>query len=431
MSEPTPNTQPSQEVKGAADRRGLLDLKVTMSTPSPVAGTQFTVYVLVTNLFDVPIWPESPIVFLPSELQVVAPPQIDLQAIQSLDLLINRVAKGEVAPRPELKTKGPNWWQRNMPGLFHYAEPQVKVEELLKDLAAQANNLNQQLADLEGQRDQLRARINAPGKSLGEQLDASQTDATLQADLSHLSTLTRDAEKVREGINLLLQEIVILTGSSAINSDGNLLMENFALAGPLYVRAKGNVLLKNPQKARVAVLDSSLRPGEALQPGNTVVYSLALRTQSRLLFRPSQYSLQHSLNFYFSNLDQRTAVQTNTANQLLTVRAPIWAVMLGSIIGGTAGYAARCFQDACQPGKDGGLVGFGQPWWYYPMRAVLTAILSAMAIVFLARKSETQSMVSIEDFWGGLVIGFLVGYTGTAAFENIAHTNVVASPPTK
>src|SRR5690242_13406927 len=56
------------EGKGATgtnlDRRGLLDIKITLSNPSPTAGTQFTLNVQVTNLFDVPIWPESPQVFL-------------------------------------------------------------------------------------------------------------------------------------------------------------------------------------------------------------------------------------------------------------------------------------------------------------------------------------------------------------------------------
>jgi hypothetical protein len=46
----------------------------------------------------------------------------------------------------------------------------------------------------------------------------------------------------------------------------------------------------------------------------------------------------------------------------------------------------------------------------------LAIILSGMAVVFLARKSDAQSFVSVEDFWGGMLMGFLVGYTGTSFF---------------
>ena len=32
----------------------------------------------------------------------------------------------------------------------------------------------------------------------------------------------------------------------------------------------------------------------------------------------------------------------------------------------------------------------------------VSIILSAVAIVFMARKSDTQSFLSVEDFWGGV-----------------------------
>jgi hypothetical protein len=58
---------------------------------------------------------------------------------------------------------------------------------------------------------------------------------------------------------------------------------------------------------------------------------------------------------------------------------------------------------------------------------VVAVILSGIAVVFMARKSEAQSFVSVEDFWGGLLIGFLVGYTGTSFFEQL--TGVINPTP--
>ncbi|MFD0346412.1 hypothetical protein ACFQ0M_10610 [Kitasatospora aburaviensis] len=50
---------------------------------------------------------------------------------------------------------------------------------------------------------------------------------------------------------------------------------------------------------------------------------------------------------------------------------------------------------------------------------LLAVILSTAAIVFAARKSEAQSFVTVEDFWGGVLVGFLIGYSGTAAFAEL------------
>lgn len=54
---------------------------------------------------------------------------------------------------------------------------------------------------------------------------------------------------------------------------------------------------------------------------------------------------------------------------------------------------------------------------------LVSVILSGIAIIFMVRKSDTQSFVSVEDFWGGLLIGFLVGYTGASFFQDLTGIN--------
>jgi hypothetical protein len=49
---------------------------------------------------------------------------------------------------------------------------------------------------------------------------------------------------------------------------------------------------------------------------------------------------------------------------------------------------------------------------------ILAMILSAIAIIFLAGKSDAQSFISVEDFWGGILVGFMIGYTGTSFFAH-------------
>jgi hypothetical protein len=82
------------------------------------------------------------------------------------------------------------------------------------------------------------------------------------------------------------------------------------------------------------------------------------------------------------------------------------------VVGGAAGYFVNLLQNMANnlaPVSVNNIIAL-----------ISTIILSAMAVVFLARKSETQALISVEDFWGGLVIGFLVGYTGVSFFEGLA-----------
>lgn len=409
-----PDTLPITNNGATPTRRGLLGIEVKLSDPSPTAGSQFTIYVLVTNLFDVPIWPESPQVFLPSTLQTVNTAIAAADMLRSLDVVIDRAAKGGILPRQDLKT--PNGVQILVQRLLGYDPDKMRVEGMLKDFAMQAQQIVNRITKLEGEKSGIREQIAA----LSAETPIGQEEQKHPNEFASLAGKTKEIGVFNQKLNTLRDLIIILSGSSAIIAEGNLVLQNFTFNGNLYVRANGNVVLDTPIKSRVVALDSSLRPGDPLQPGNTVVYSVALKTQSTLLFKPSQYSLQHSLNFSFEKTPGNT--HTNTANQLLTIRAPIWAVMCGSILGGIAGYIARCLQEASKIVQSSGEAnGFTQPAWYYFLLAFLTAIMSAMAIVFLARKSETQSMVSVEDFWGGLVVGFLVGYGGATAFENLAN----------
>lgn len=50
---------------------------------------------------------------------------------------------------------------------------------------------------------------------------------------------------------------------------------------------------------------------------------------------------------------------------------------------------------------------------------LVAAILSVAAVIFAARKSDVQSFVSVEDFWGGALVGFLIGYSGATVFEGL------------
>ncbi|WP_420628816.1 hypothetical protein [Candidatus Leptofilum sp.] len=396
MNDSTEFTE-SQDVQPKVGSRGLLDIKTTLSNPDPMAGSEFTVYVLVTNLFDVPIWPIPPKVFLPSEMRPVSAQRVLEDSVKSLSNLLEHIATGSVSIPTASRSRLGRFFERK----------RSKTKHIVQALAERILNLEKELQEVEEDIHQIQLEIEqiTSGKSWSERLDMIKNDETLRQSSEREADLTRKTEILREEISNLTTQIVTLTDSTVIVANGDLKIENLNPASRLFVQALGDVeiSLASPQ---LVSLESSLEPGTPLQPGNTVVYSLALTTRRTILFRPIQYTLQYSVNYSFEGFTGPQ--QTNMATQQMTIRAPIISVMSGAILGGLAGSFVRTLL------QDPEEIAFSKSFMILLLIAV---ILSAISVVFLARKSETQALVTVEDFWGGIVIGFLVGYTGVSFFE--------------
>jgi hypothetical protein len=398
------------------ERRGLLDIQVQLSNSAPTAGSEFTVFVEVTNPFDVPIYPRPPQLFLPRELRLVELTNPDQHyPVKSFNELLQDVI-GERTPVRSLFTQRISLLPRSR-------KKAGRIEDTLKEMAEQTIDLENKLKDLDLNRRETRARIEqaTAGKSFKEKLEIYQKDETIQVLMDQDTSQEQLADEYLQRLSVLRSEIVAMTGSTAVFTEGNLILSNFSVNRGVYIQAKGNVQLDRPiiDSSRKALVDASLVETEPLQPGNTAVYSGVLITTKNIFFRPIRYDLECTINFAFDP-SENARLYTNAVQHTMTVRASVGAVMIGALVGGISGFLAASMQAFNQPEPE--VITLGINTWsviYFSLRLLLTVILSMMAVVFLARKSETQSLVSIEDFWGGLVIGFLVGYTGTSAFEGL------------
>lgn len=183
--------------------------------------------------------------------------------------------------------------------------------------------------------------------------------------------------------------------------------------------------------ARIVKLKSSLPDGVALQPSSTVVYTVVLNVEKSLIFTPTQYRLQFNVNYSFTpelprTFEEATAkeneILTNTIAHELAIRPSVYSLIIGAMFGGFVGSLVKILQTT----PSSNWQNFTAVNLLAPLVTIAIAVmLSGMAIIFMARKSDAQSFVSIEDFLGGLLIGFLVGYTGTSFFETL--TGVAAS----
>jgi hypothetical protein len=140
-----------------------------------------------------------------------------------------------------------------------------------------------------------------------------------------------------------------------------------------------------------------------LQPGDSIVRQFVLRTRQWLLFTPLSHRFQIQVNYTGDNVDH-----TDTISYEQSIRSTIGAMAAGACCGAVLGAVLKTFGSAGSAGAASIL------------QAVLVALLASIAVVVaFARKSAAQPIVSVEDFWGGALIGFSVGFFGFDRFSGL------------
>jgi hypothetical protein len=159
-----------------------------------------------------------------------------------------------------------------------------------------------------------------------------------------------------------------------------------------------------------------------LQPGNSIVRVFTLVTKGWLFFPPSTYNLNVEVEY---EIDGRT--NRDTIAYQMSVRSPLRAIIAGAISGALIGFFVR---DTGASGQQLFIhvLGNSAPEAIANPRlmllvALLTAvIIASMVVVAFARKKDAQPILSIEDFYGGLFIGFLSAYGGSALLQQVIGT---------
>lgn len=154
---------------------------------------------------------------------------------------------------------------------------------------------------------------------------------------------------------------------------------------------------------RIADYKKGLIPA-TLQPGDSVVRQFVLRTRRWLFFTPLSHAFQMQVNYSVDGVDH-----SDTVPYQLSISSTLLATTIGAITGSVLGATLRT------------ITSLGASQTLFPaFTGVLAAILASIAVVVaFARKSNAQPMVSVEDFWGGALIGVSVGYFGFEQFMGL------------
>lgn len=151
------------------------------------------------------------------------------------------------------------------------------------------------------------------------------------------------------------------------------------------------------------IKDKGYVPWELLS-GEAFSECFSGKTQKYLFFRPDKYKL--TLFVEYSN--KQKIFFRETKIEEVDILASFQAIMFGAIIGGFLGTVVRIFIFSPFILDISSL-----------FEIVGAVILSVLAVIALARKSGVQTLITIQDFWGGVFVGFLIGYSGKTFFDNL------------
>jgi hypothetical protein len=142
-----------------------------------------------------------------------------------------------------------------------------------------------------------------------------------------------------------------------------------------------------------------------LQPGDSIIKQFVLRTRHWLFFTPLAHYFRIQVNYVMDGADH-----SDTIPYEQNIRSTLSAMVVGGASGAILGTLLKHFSSPSEAFTFNNSI----------LQALTVSILASFAIVIaFARKSNTQPIVSVEDFWGGALIGFTVGYFGFEQFSDL------------
>jgi len=154
-------------------------------------------------------------------------------------------------------------------------------------------------------------------------------------------------------------------------------------------------------------LSKNLSPAPyVLQPDDRICKQIVLKTEGNFLkwlnFTPIKLLLEIQVQYGVDYREHLDTVKTE-----VDIQVGLKAIMVGAIVGGLVGGLVSVLSKSEHP-----------DFWKGFSYVAIAIVFSAMAVVAFARKTGVQKIVSIEDFYGGLLIGFVVGFQGPEYFWN-------------
>ena len=151
---------------------------------------------------------------------------------------------------------------------------------------------------------------------------------------------------------------------------------------------------------------------QVVRPGESQSYSFRALIPQWLFISGGQITFQGTVAYR-----RGAEAHTSTFEVSFPFRPPLRSITVGAVIGAVLGTVARILKD------DGSAALAAKPGEALTA-TVLAIILSIIGVVYSSRRSnDVQPVLTVEDVWGGMILGFLIGYLGHEFFQKIVPVN--------
>jgi hypothetical protein len=351
--------------KAASDNvRGALKLEASTSTPLTLAGEEISIYVVIRNPFLVPVKIYSTETHIPVSLvDELGRKRARRRLKQDRKKEIKAVGKDDETSDSTNMTSTKSTKEMR-PMFIEIIKFSLRLKFILLDLVQPLVRFFQPNA----------------GDRVAIAVSPEEEDSDIDLRRSRIQIMGN-----------VVGDVAIASQYAAVNVDilGN-------LKGDLRIAASANDALTIEQEKGAGIV---------LQPGDSLVKHFVLKTTKWLFFPPINHTFQIQVRY---EVDEKVHIDTLPFS--INIRAPMRSSIVGAIIGGFFGHMARDSNNLSN------LLSFNKQLLIGLLR---TIIFSLIVIVAFARKSSVQQVVSVEDFWGGVFTGFLVGYTGEEFIKSV------------
>lgn len=151
-------------------------------------------------------------------------------------------------------------------------------------------------------------------------------------------------------------------------------------------------------------LKSLMKPDQSfkiLQAGNSTTRVFTIRSGRTIRFTPASYRLHIEVEYEIAGIRN-----VDTIEHILQVKSSLASIVLGALLGGLGGWFT----------SNGKAINYDLLSF---VELFISLVMASMAVVLFARKKDVQPFIAVEDFWGGIAIGFLVAYSGPKLFQKI------------
>jgi hypothetical protein len=155
----------------------------------------------------------------------------------------------------------------------------------------------------------------------------------------------------------------------------------------------------------------------------TEIFTLQAGWTGGLHPRPDTYTIRCDVTYTFDGKIYHSSIEID-----VSIFPSLASMLVGTLLGAVLGTVLKELFTKTELMKDINTLGIGGT--IAPIIPILFSnmILGFMIAVVLMRKKDVQPFLTIEDFWGGILVGFLTSYTSSQILEQLSKMHIISTP---